>query len=223
MKINCPYCTKEFNLPEQTLRVGNPTLICTGCNGKFKAKKVEKKERVFASGDNGVKQEQPERPKGNQGAPPTEFVSRNKQESNREYFGAEPGWLVVHDENTKQQTFSLKKGKQLIGRKSTSKPCEIMIETEDIFMSRNHFYVDVIRGKNGDFSYVLSDCNALNHTFINLKKLASNDEMYLKDGDTIQAGETKIVFKSNKGAGSSAEATDFVGRNDYSKTVYLKK
>lgn len=214
MKINCPYCTRELSIPAASLRVGNPTLTCTGCNGRFKAieeKKTEKKE------DKTVHQKS-----GHKNTGETQFVGTSSSKS-KEYFSAEPGWLVVHDENTRQQTFTLKVGRQVIGRKSDSKPCEIMVETKDMYMSRNHFIVEVNKFTNGMYGYSISDCNATNYTYVNLKKLREGDELYLKDGDTIQAGETKIVFKSNAEAKDSHQATQLVVGNSFNKTVLINK
>lgn len=214
MIVKCPYCTKEATVPAATLRVGNPTLTCTGCNGKFKAKEEKKTEK---KDDKTVHQNTSEKVKGE-----TQFVGGSSQKS-KEYFSADPGWLIIHDENTTQQTFTLKEGKQVVGRKSESKPCDIMVKTEDLYMSRNHFNIEVNKFVNGMYGYSISDCNATNHTFVNLKQLRGGDELYLKDGDTIQAGETKIVFKSNVEAKDSHQATQLVVGKDFNKTVLIQK
>lgn len=219
MKINCPYCTKELTVPATSLRVGNPTLTCTGCNGKFKAKEEKKPENKKQEP---AQEETAYQKNKGKGTGETQYTGGSSQKSNA-YFAADPGWLVVHDENTKQQTFTLKEGKQTVGRKSESKPCAIMVETGDMYMSRNHFNIEVNKFANGMYGYSISDCNATNHTYVNLKKLRDGDEMYLKDGDTIQAGETKIVFKSNAEAKDSHQATQLVVGNNFNKTVLINK
>jgi hypothetical protein len=214
MIVKCPYCTKELRVPDASLKNGNPTLICTGCTGKFRAK-TEPKVELQAKAE-----PKPKPAFGSTQKP--EFVFGKSKKADQ-YYSDQIGWLVVHDEHTRQQTFALKVGNQTIGRKSESKPCEIMIETGDMYMSRNHFSVDVTQRSNGMYDYTIADCNATNHTYINLNQLRADDEMFLKDGDTIQAGETKIVFKSNAEAKSSHQATQLVAGKSYNKTVLVSR
>lgn len=132
------------------------------------------------------------------------------------------GWLVVHDENTNSQTFPLKVGRNVIGRKSVSKPCDIMIETNDAFMSRQHSVIDVLQYPDGRFAYILSDCGSSNGTFVNAdknRKLSQHDQIYLKDGDTVQLGKTKLVLKMGNGTKTEAEASQEVARSAFQKTV----
>lgn len=83
--------------------------------------------------------------------------------------GGAKGWLVVHDEKTFTQTFSLGLGKQVIGRKSETRPCDIMIDCNDPYMSRNHFIIDVVQKPGNIISYSLSDSGSKNRTFINAR------------------------------------------------------
>jgi pSer/pThr/pTyr-binding forkhead associated (FHA) protein len=136
----------------------------------------------------------------------------------------EVGWLVVHDEKTPPQTLPLRLGPQVVGRRSTSRPCDLMIQTGDPYMGRNHFIIEVICNKKGELDYLLSDAGSMNHTFINRKSLyevRKGDEYYLQDGDIIQAGETKIIFKSSASVRSSEEASDSVLTIPVGRTVIL--
>lgn len=133
------------------------------------------------------------------------------------------GWIVVHDENTKQQTYTLKNGKNIIGRKSTSKPCDILIKTDDSFMSRNHFAIEISRGTKG-LEYLVYDVTSTNGTFINAnkdKKLNQMDRVLLQDGDTIQAGRTKMVLRTKKVAGTAKNATNTVISMNHLKTIIV--
>jgi len=88
-----------------------------------------------------------------------------------------PGWIFVHDENTTKQSFDLKPGKSIIGRKS-SVYAEIPIETNDEYMSRRHCIIEVRSKPGGEFDFLLSDFKALNGTFINgvtKKRLKAED------------------------------------------------
>ena len=132
------------------------------------------------------------------------------------------GWLVVHDENTARQTFPLKVGRNVIGRKSNSKTCDIMIETNDAFMSRQHSVIDVLQYADGRFAYIVSDCGSANGTFVNAdtsRRLSQHDQIYLKDGDTLQLGKTKLVLKMGNGTKTETEASQEVALSAFQKTV----
>ncbi|MBS1757036.1 MAG: FHA domain-containing protein [Bacteroidetes bacterium] len=137
-------------------------------------------------------------------------------------------WLIVHDEQAPLQTFEIIAGNYVIGRKSNSKPCDIMVETKDMTMSRNHFIIEAMTGK-GFSSYKLSDCKSTNHTFVNTISmqdvLTIGKEKYsLKDGDVIQAGQTKVEFKIKSSVVNSAlEATKIIAQKGFAKTVLLNK
>ena len=145
----------------------------------------------------------------------------------------ELGWLVVHDENADQQTHPLRIGRQVIGRKSVSRPCDIMIDTEDSFMGRNHCILEVKPSRSGGYEFFLSDVKmtngtpeqmSTNGTFVNAQPsaLRPKDMVYLKDGDTIQMGKTKVVIKTLITAANAQDASRIVQDTDYSPTVIIK-
>jgi hypothetical protein len=140
------------------------------------------------------------------------------------------GWLIVHDEKTKSQTFDLKKGPNSIGRVSQQSPSDLMIQTEDRYMSRPHCTIEVKISKMGVVEYVLQDGakqanstwkNSRNGTFINGQEpaLHPSERIYLSDGDTIQIGETKLVLKTFQMAESLQKAYRQVEGSDYTRTV----
>ncbi len=146
---------------------------------------------------------------------------------------SELGWLVVHDENAEQQTHPLRIGRQVIGRKSVSRPCDIMIETEDPFMGRNHCILEVKPSRSGGYEFFLSDVKmtngtpeqmSTNGTYVNAQPAAlrPKDMVYLKDGDTIQMGKTKVVIKTLISAASAQDASRIVQDTDYSPTVIIR-
>jgi pSer/pThr/pTyr-binding forkhead associated (FHA) protein len=147
--------------------------------------------------------------------------NRIKLKSNAAPIGEVAGWIVVHDENTKQQTHTLKRGVNVVGRKSVSKSCDVAIDTDDMTMSRNHFAVEVIHGPQG-YNYIVYDVTSTNGTYINAdenKKLNQNDKIHVFDGDTIQAGRTKMVLRIKKVAGNAKKATDTVINTGHLKTI----
>ncbi len=139
------------------------------------------------------------------------------------------GWLVIHDEHTDRDTFSLRFGKNAIGRISNTTPKEVNIgiQTEDTYMSRYHF--DIVIALNQEktaYEYKLSDGAlgnkkpAANGTFLNGKgPIRASDIKLLKDGDTIQAGRTKLVLKMPGKAKNAQDAVDQVGPTDYFQTI----
>jgi hypothetical protein len=157
--------------------------------------------------------------------------TKGKQETNNEKTQVSveitndiAGWLVIHDENTKQQTHTLKMGKNIVGRKSDSKPCNVLIDTEDKFMSRNHFAVEINLGTKG-LEYMVYDVTSTNGTFINANKenkLSQMDKVFLSDGDTIQAGRTKMVLRIKKVAGTAKNATNTVISMKHLKTIIVQ-
>ena len=134
------------------------------------------------------------------------------------------GFLIVHDENTKSQTFTLKTGRNCIGRKDADKPCDIMIETQDAYMSRNHCIIEGKMDRSGNIHLILYDPGSLNGTYLNEnpKRLGKEDKVYLEDGDTIQIGKTKVMIKLIKSAKNSEEARKNVMNLPYSKTVIIQ-
>lgn len=203
MNIKCINCFRFFFVSDKSFDKRLPKLSCPFCHTQF------------TPDING---------KGNEGVQETKF-NKPKTIINEAqgYLNDGKAWLVVHDEKTKQQTYELKPGKQLIGRKDPNKPCDWMIETMDMYMSRNHFTIEIKEKTKSHFSYILADYKSKNHTHIDQKVLGAGDEYYLKDGAVIQAGETKIVFRTREsGANDATEATQIVTAKKYDKTVLIR-
>lgn len=139
------------------------------------------------------------------------------------------GWLVVNDELTETQTFTLQMGANTVGRVSAKFPAVHMVETRDEFMSRPHCTIDIRVGRLGTLEYILRDGglrngvwqNSTNGTYLNGKepKLSQYDQIYLEDGDTIQIGETKLVLKTAASVKSEKQAEKAVDAMDYERTV----
>ena len=156
---------------------------------------------------------------------PTVIVNSIKHQQPKVQSNVTPGWIFVHDENTRRQSFDLKPGKNIIGRKSAAY-ADIPIETNDEYMSRRHCLIEVISNENGGFEFRLSDFKALNGTFINglsRKRLRAEDIILLKDGDTIQLGMTKVVIRVNDSMASREQAQTEVHNSSYAPTVIVSK
>jgi hypothetical protein len=139
------------------------------------------------------------------------------------------GWLVIKDELTQTATFTLRMGTNTVGRQSAKWPSDHMIETRDEFMSRPHCTIEVRLGKLGLPEYLLRDGASANGkwkfstngTYLNGKepRLSQYDKVFLEDGDTIQLGETKLVFKMGSHSTTRQQATRAVEDMDYERTV----
>jgi predicted Zn finger-like uncharacterized protein len=136
----------------------------------------------------------------------------------------EVGWLIVHDEQTQEQTFGLKQGKNIIGRASSSKPADVAIVTTDTYMSRNHCVIEVKPNQAGILQYIIYDIGSTNGTFINGNKqsrLQPDMQVILKDGDTIQLGRTKVVLKTIQQHKSAAAARNTILMDSYQPTIIV--
>lgn len=134
------------------------------------------------------------------------------------------GWLVVHDEFAVPQTFPLREGRNVVGRKSETKPADVMVATDDPYMSRNHSIIEVIRTEHGSYQYLISDYGSTNGTFINAdpnRRLSAYDQVYLSDGDTVQMGRTKVVLKTGQSSATSTQAGRSVAQHGYLKTIII--
>lgn len=138
------------------------------------------------------------------------------------------GWLIVHTENKAPENFPLKEGRNLIGRKTSKNNPEIPIN--DQYASRRHALLIVRKTERYEYEYSIAD-NAealgkpsLNGTYINGNSTRiAEKSVKLKDGDTIQVGETKLVLKSAKVAVNVEDAIKLVGKTGYQKTVDFNK
>ena len=99
--------------------------------------------------------------------------------------------------NPTAQTFQLKVGRNVVGRKSASSAADFQIPMgEDRRMSREHLVVEVkkVEGK-GFVHYVSLYKEKVNETLINGVRLEYGDCVVLKDGDMLRLPEATLVFE----------------------------
>lgn len=210
MIVKCGNCGVQLKFNEHALNPERPAVKCPKCSAINRVQLPTPPPQA-----------QPTPPV--EQAPPKSFGESTKiLDPSVPEEPKELGWLIVHDENAPTQTLPLQMGQNIIGRKSVSKPANLMIETEDKYMSRNHCIIEVLAKVLGGYDYLISDIGSTNGTFINAddqNRLKEGDEYYLKDGDTIQAGRTKMVLKTAKVSRSASDALKTVIHTDYSKTI----
>lgn len=140
------------------------------------------------------------------------------------------GWLVVHTEDREHITYELFEGDNAIGRHDGPHHVDIEIEN-DRYISRVHCVIKVKKDYLHRFHYLLVDNDknrqgkpSTNGTFINgnEKRIPASHKVFLKDGDIVQVGETKLAFKSTSASDSFEDAANSVLETDYTKTVAIK-
>jgi hypothetical protein len=138
-------------------------------------------------------------------------------------------WLILHTENQEPIYFDLFEGLNVIGRGEPKRPADIEIQN-DQYVSRFHAHLKIHQTPQKLFIYALYDGVAqppkpsLNGVYVNGNKerLRINDAHYLKDGDTLQIGLTKLVFKSREMTGNIEDAFTQVVETEYTQTVIIK-
>ncbi|MCB0516611.1 MAG: FHA domain-containing protein [Chitinophagales bacterium] len=139
------------------------------------------------------------------------------------------GWLVVHTENKASHSFELFEGTNIIGRSDKNRPADISIE-KDKYISRVHCGIEVRKDFLHRFVYILKDDGEVsgkpstNGCFVNGidERLPKEQVVYLRDGDIIQVGETKLVFKDTYKSENLNDAATSVINMDYIKTIQMQ-
>lgn len=96
------------------------------------------------------------------------------------------------------KSYILRQGRNLVGRmtyKSAPK-ADIPICTEDMGFSREHLYIEIVRGCDGIFHCYASNASNKNDTFINGELLPEGDKIGIENGDQIKSSTTTLVFRS---------------------------
>ena len=154
-----------------------------------------------------------------------------KQNLNPEKSGkVVAGWLVVHTENKIPVTYELYEGNNVIGRPDGPHHVDIRIE-EDEYVSRAHAFIRITKDFMHRFHYELVDDGSMrggspstNGCFVNgvPDRLPSDKVVFLRDGDTIQVGITKLVFKNTDESDDLGSAAYSVIGTGFTNTVAIR-
>lgn len=108
-------------------------------------------------------------------------------------------WLIRHTEYQEAKNFPIYLGINIIGRVMQSGKNSILFE-QDAFVSRRH----AVLYAHNPTNFTLEDSVSANEgkaskngTYLNGNPKRINQKISLKDGDTIQVGNTKLVFRLN--------------------------
>lgn len=139
------------------------------------------------------------------------------------------GWLVVHMPDRDTLTYDLYLGKNVVGRPTSNNDVDIPIEDDD-FVSRKHMTI-VVEKENEDLTCTLYDDGresggrpSTNGTFINgsEQRVGPTDAVVLKNNDSIQVGETVVIFRSIYEDTEVVEAATAVMDMDFIKAIAIK-
>ena len=90
--------------------------------------------------------------------------------------------------------YELSIGSNTVGRSASTSIADVQIETDDLFMSREHAVINVRRLPNGGLKIDISNFKNKNTTKVNDYRLESDDAIVLHDGDTVEMGSTSMTF-----------------------------
>lgn len=90
--------------------------------------------------------------------------------------------------------YELNVGMNVVGRCSSNSCANVQIQCGDIYMSRSHANVNVIKTNSGKLKCIITNGNNKNPIFINGVKLEKTDEVVLSDNDEIKMGNTMLHF-----------------------------
>ena len=136
------------------------------------------------------------------------------------------GWLIVHTENKKTETFDLFEGINYIGRKKKDDKANSVLIEDDPFVSRTHAFIKC-KEAAGELQFVLYDGDgnkpSVNGVFLNGNDDRIKERCLLKENDTVQIGTTKLVFKIKKVHRSITGELEEILRTDYIRTIDIDK
>lgn len=93
--------------------------------------------------------------------------------------------------------YTLRNGRNIVGRKATTSSADVQIDTQDRYMSRQHCMITVTALADGSLKAVLKNYQNKNATTVDGLELAEDDEIRLNDGNSITLGRTTITFKNS--------------------------
>jgi hypothetical protein len=167
--VRCPHCGVGLKVDEGKLPVGISSFACPKCRGSIPTD-------VLSAGGGGAATEET----------PTQ-VLRPVSEGCGEL-------RIEASSLTPEQTYQLKEGTFVIGRRAADGRNDIGIETGDRLMSRSHITIEVRRGAGGGYVHTLRDNGSKNRTYYNGRSLEEGEVVVIKSGDEIMLGQTRVHF-----------------------------
>jgi hypothetical protein len=224
MIIRCPNKECNVKIPVHNAILNNPQAkaACPVCKTSFRPSDYKPPENVKTPGQNQT--------------PKYKFPPKPKTEIKGDQVKQTKAYLVVHDEKAPTQTFELRLGLNLFGRKRIdfipNKKHDHFhgIDTQDFYMSKENFFIEVVKNY-GNLLFILKDADSANGTRIDVKRIGAyereiralrkDEEVYLSDDALIVAGKTNIHFKTETEATAKKDVTELISNQKITKTVIL--
>lgn len=139
------------------------------------------------------------------------------------------GWLILHTEERDPVFYDLFLGDNFFGAEAHGYEVDIPIQG-DKYISRSHAHIQIRQDLLQRLHFELLDDGtgrpqgpSTNGTYVNGQKsrIPADSQVFLQDGDTIQVGQTKLVFMSKRVVENVTEAASAVLQTDYTETVHL--
>lgn len=90
--------------------------------------------------------------------------------------------------------YDLPIGSYSIGRQAVTSTADIQIDTDDLYMSREHAMMNVRRLADGGIKVDVSNLKNKNTTLVNDYLLQPGDAIVVHDGDTVKMGNTIVTI-----------------------------
>ena len=107
-------------------------------------------------------------------------------------------YMEKDDYNYESCELALNDKLMVVGRHSMKKNVDVSIPTEDNRLSRLHFVIRKYEDEEDRFRFSIAPRPNTNGTIVNGKKLQDDQEIFLSDGNVIQAGNTVLIFKGQE-------------------------
>lgn len=159
----------------------------------------------------------------------TKVMPRNVDENEQTVMG----WLFQRTANKGELYYSIFEGDNFFGRSDDSAniSVEIPIQNDD-YVSRAHACIVATKDVNGNYSFQLKDSGerrpngkqSTNGTYLNegSNRLEKGTVYSLHHNDSIQVGETALIFKSAQKTSLKQAETEVLQQNNIS-TVIIRK
>ncbi|MEZ4911054.1 MAG: FHA domain-containing protein [Saprospiraceae bacterium] len=106
--------------------------------------------------------------------------------------------LIPESMDIKRQSFIIRDGENIIGRKSSQYDIEAPIICSDRYMSRKHCLIhSKLNPVTNQKFYTIKEIDSKNKIILNDKLMENDEEMVLNNGDKIILGTTLIHFETN--------------------------
>ncbi len=168
ISIKCPHCQVGLKVNEGKLPLGITSFKCPQCKQAIPISLVLEKK-------NGSSEDSE-----------TILIQPVKETTGK--------LTVVAAPETPEQIFPLHEGVFIVGRKSSASKADLMIETGDRSMSREHIRIEVKKEPRGGYKHYLSDNNSKNHTLYKSNYLEEGEIVVLNNNDEIVIGHTILRF-----------------------------